>query len=441
LDHPSDYSKKEIISLTEVMKLGRKSTKKISVDIKPDDIASIVYTSGTTALPKGVMLTHRNFLFDAEAAVTIIPVDENDTLLSFLPLSHVFERTVGYYAPLVCRGCCIAYAESIKTLKTNLKEVRPTILISTPRVFEKIYSGIWDKVKGGSEFKYRIFVWAIKQELGSFLYHVADFLVFHKIRAGFGGQLRLTVSGGATLNHKLGKFFARLGIMIIEGYGLTETAPVVTVNRQDNIKFGTVGQRLPGVDVKIAKDKEILVKGQNVMAGYYKNEKMTNEAIDEDGWFHTGDLGFLSSEEFLVIIGRKKEMISMSSGKIAWPEQLELILNNDHFISQSMVYGNDKSYLVALIVPDWQEVSRNLDQLGIISQEPDQLIKEPKLAEVFQQRLDKINKEFAEWEKIRKFVLISREFLAQKDEVTPTLKLRRKIVEEHYHKEIEKMYR
>jgi len=441
LDHPSDHSKKEIISLTEVMKLGRQSTKKVSVEIQPNDIASIVYTSGTTALPKGVMLTHRNFLSNAEAAVAVVPADENDSLLSFLPLSHVLERTVGYYAPLVCRGCCIAYAESIKTLQTNLREVRPTVLVSIPRVFEKIHSGIWDKVKEGSQLKRRLFIWAIKQKPGTLLYQLADWLVFRKIRAGFGGHLRLTISGGATLNHKLAKFFARIGITIIEGYGLTETAPIVTVNHPDNVKFGTVGQRLPGVDVKIAKDKEILIKGPNVMAGYYKNEKMTKEVIDEDGWFHTGDLGFLSSEDFLVIIGRKKEMISMSSGKIAWPEQLELTLNNDRFISQSMVCGDNKSYLVALIIPDWQEVSRNLNQLGIKGQEPDQLIKEPKLAEVFQQRLDKINHEFADWEKIRKFVLISREFSAQRDEVTPTLKLRRKMIEGHYKKEIEGMYK
>ncbi|MBU0576759.1 long-chain fatty acid--CoA ligase [Patescibacteria group bacterium] len=441
LDHkPDDKINKKILSLEEVMKLGRQSTKEILVEVKPDDLASIVYTSGTTALPKGVMLTHRNFLFNAEAAVTVTPVDENDILLSFLPLSHVLERTVGYYAPLICRGCCIAYAESIKTLSANLKEVKPTILIAIPRIFEKIHSGIWDKLKEGSQFKYKLFLWALKKEPGTLQYWLADILVFHKIRAAFGGRLRLTISGGATLNHKLARFFARIGIIIVEGYGLTETSPIVTANRQDNVKFGTVGQQLPGVEIKIAPDKEILVKGPNVMAGYYKNEAMTKEVIDTDGWFHTGDLGFLSSEGFLVIIGRKKEMISMSSGKIAWPESLELVLNNDRFISQSMVYGNDKSYLVALIIPDWQEVARNLDKLGVSSKEPDQLIQEPKLAEVFQKRLDKINEQFADWEKIRKFIFLTREFSAQKDEVTPTLKLRRKIIESNYKKGIEKMY-
>ena len=268
LDHPHEIKDKKLISLDEVMKLGNESKKEIIAEVRPDDVASIVYTSGTTAMPKGVMLTHQNFIFNAEAAVTVVPVDEDDTLLSFLPLTHVLERTAGYYAPLVCRGSCIAYAESAKTLPENLKEVKPTILVSIPRVFEKIHTGIWDQVKDGGALKYKLFVWALKQEPGTIKYKVADLLVFHKVRQAFGGHLRLTISGGATLNHKLARFFARLGIKIVEGYGLTETAPVVTVNRPDNIKFGTVGQQLPGVEIKIAADKEILVHGPNVMKGY-----------------------------------------------------------------------------------------------------------------------------------------------------------------------------
>jgi len=441
LDHqPNDLADKKLISLDEVMALGKKSKKEINIEVKPADVASIVYTSGTTAMPKGVMLTHHNFLFDAEASVTAVPVDEHDILLSFLPLSHVLERTVGYYAPLVCRGCCIAYAESVKTLKKNLREVKPTILVSVPRIFERIHDGIWDQVKEGSALRYKIFVWALKQEPGSLTYKIADFFVFHKIRKALGGRLRFTISGGATLNHKLARFFARLGIKIVEGYGLTETSPAVTVNRLENIKFGRVGQQLPGVEIKIAVDKEILVRGPLIMKGYYKNESLTKEAIDADGWFHTGDLGFMTSEGFLVIIGRKKEMISLSNGKIAWPESLEVVLNSDKFIVESMVYGNNKSYLVALVIPDWTEVYRHLEELGLVSKEPDQLIKEPELIKLFTKRLEKINEQFADWEKIRKFVLLPKEFSAQKDEVTPTLKLRRSVIESNYQKEIEKMY-
>ncbi|NUM25769.1 MAG: long-chain fatty acid--CoA ligase [Candidatus Buchananbacteria bacterium] len=438
-DRPKDFSKK-LLSLDEVMSLGEQSTQKLNIAIHPDDVASIIYTSGTTALPKGVMLSHENLMSNAVAATTAVPIDHHDVLLSFLPLSHVLERTAGYYAPLVCHGSCIAYAESIKTLTTNFKEVKPTIIVSVPRVFEKIHSGLWDKVKHSGGLTYNMFIWALKQEPGTVKYRIADLLVFRKIRARFGGRLRLVISGGATLNHKLARFFARLGIKILEGYGLTETSPVITVNRPDNVKFGTVGTQLPGVEVMIAPDKEILVRGAGLMKGYYNNEALTREVIDENGWFHTGDLGFMSSEGFLVIIGRKKEMISMSNGKIAWPEQIELMLDADRFIAQSFVYGNGRSYLTALIVPDWQEVNRNLEAIGLASKEPDSLVKEEKLIKIFADRLENINEQFADWEKIRKFQLLPAEFSQDKDELTPTLKLRRQVIVSKYHNLIERMY-
>ncbi|MAF13766.1 MAG: hypothetical protein CMI53_02640 [Parcubacteria group bacterium] len=439
-DDREHYDGKKLISLEAVMRLGKNSTKEINVEVKPDDVASIVYTSGTTAMPKGVMLTHENFMFDAEAAVTVVPVNEHDTLLSFLPLSHVLERTAGYYAPLVCRGSAIAYAENIKTLKQNLKEVKPTVIVSVPRIFEKVHSGIWDKVNHGSKLKYKIFVWALKQEHNTFKYRIANILVFKKIKMAFGGHLRLTISGGSSLNHKLARFFDRIGIKIVEGYGLTETSPVATANRPDNVKFGTVGQQLAGVEVTIADDKEILIKGPLVMKGYYKNDALTAEAIDQQGFFHSGDLGFLDDEGFLTIIGRKKEMISLSTGKIVWPEQIELTLNSDRFINQSMVYGDNQSHLIALIIPDWQEIIRNLVKLDLHSKEPDKLIKEPHLSEILEQRIKKINQQFADWEKIRKFIVLAREFSAEKDEITPTMKLRRSIIKNNYKKEIDQLY-
>ena len=431
---------KKFISLDEAMKLGENISEKITIAAKPDDIASIVYTSGTTDLPKGVMLTHKNFLTNAEAAVTAVPVNERDSLLSFMPLSHVLERTAGYYAPLVLRGCCIAYAESPKTLPQNLKEIKPTILVCVPRIFEKFHDVIWQKVKAGGPLKYKIFIWALKQEPKTFVYRFADLLVFKKIRKAFGGNLRLTICGGATLNHKLARFFAKIGLVIVEGYGLTETSPIISVNRPDNIKYGTVGQSVSDVEIKIAADKEILVRGPNVMMGYYKNSELTKKTIDEEGWLHTGDLGFISSAGFLIIIGRKKEMIALSNGKIAWPESLEVIFNNDRLINQSMVFGNKKNYLVALIVPDWPQVQSELSIRGIIAKEPDQLVREPKLINLFQERINKINEHLADWEKIRKFILLAREFSVEKDEVTPSLKLQRPTIEKHYQKEIERMY-
>ncbi|OGY45779.1 MAG: hypothetical protein A3A24_01950 [Candidatus Buchananbacteria bacterium RIFCSPLOWO2_01_FULL_46_12] len=441
LDQPEQQlAEKIIISLDDVMALGEKSDEQIIDQSQPDGIASIVYTSGTTAMPKGVMLTHNNFIFNAEAAVTVVPVTEHDTLLSFLPLTHVLERTAGYYASLVCRGACLAFAESIKTLGVNLQEVKPTILVSVPRVFEKIHKDIWDKLKAAGGLKYKIFLWSLKQIPGRWQYRLADFLVFKKIRAKLGGHFRFTIAGGATLNPKLARFFSRVGIKILEGYGLTETAPVVSVNRLNNVRFGTVGSQLPGVEIKIAPDKEILISGPNVMKGYYNNPALTAEVIDAEGWFHSGDLGFMDSEGFLTIVGRKKEMISMSNGKIVWPEQLELELNNDRFISQSIVYGDNRSYLTVLIVPNWQEVSRELEALGIKSREPDQLAQEPKLIELFGQRLEKINEQFADWEKIREFRILAREFSQEKDELTPTLKLRRKTIEQNYQKHFAQMY-
>lgn len=435
LDDKDGVSKK-LMSLEEVMDLGEKSQAEISAQVESDDTAAIVYTSGTTALPKGVMLSHNNFIFNGEAAVTAVPVNEHDVLLSFLPLSHVFERTVGYYAPLVCRGSAIAYAEGVKTLKQNLTEVKPTILVAVPWIFEKIHVGIWDKVKAGSDLKRKIFLWALKQQPGSFNYKLADILVFHKIKKAFGGRLRFAISGGATLNHKLARFFSRIGITIVDGYGLTETSPVITTNRPDNIKFGTVGQHLAGIELKTGPDKEILTRGPHVMQGYYQNEKLTAEAIDKAGWFKTGDLGFIDEDGFLSIIGRKKEMIALSNGKIVWPEQIEVMLNDDRFINQSMVYGNNKSYLTALIIPDWAEVKRQ----GISTKEPNQLIKAEKLYKIIEERIDKINQQFADWEKIRKFTLLPKEFSQNRDELTPTLKLRRRILAEHYKSEFDLMY-
>ena len=442
LDHPEIYQTKgkQLMSLDEVMTAGERSSQAIDSSVEADDVASIVYTSGTTALPKGVMLTHRNFMFNAEASLTAVPATERDRFLSFLPLSHVLERTCGYYAPLVCRGACIAYAEDIKMLAQNLREIKPTMMISVPRIFEKLHKSIWDKMKPAGSLKYRLFIWALKQVPGNLGHLLADRLLFRRIRAKLGGHLRVTISGGSSLNPRLARFFQRLKITIVEGYGLTEPAPVVTACRLGNVKIGTVGIQLPGVEIKLGPDKEILVHGPNVMKGYYNNLTLTNEVIDADGWFHTGDLGFIDREGFLVIIGRKKEMISLSTGKIVWPEQLELQLNNDRLISQSCVFGNNRSYLVALLVPDWQEVNRSLPELQSNGREPDQMVRSPQLQQLIQRRLEKINDQLADWEKIRTFTLLPREFSQAGDELTPTLKLRRTVIASRYAKEIERMY-
>ncbi len=432
---------KRVISYDAFRKIGRKSEEVIETVTHPDDVATIIYTSGTTAVPKGVMLSHHSLLLNAEAAATVMPLSETDTLLSFLPLSHIFERTAGYYAPMLCRGSAIAHAEGVKQLKQNLLEVRPTVLVSVPRVYEKLHRSIWEGLKQKGKLSHRLFIWALKQEKGTFKHIIADRVIFKKIRAKLGGKIKFTISGGASLNHKLVRFFSRIGVPIYEGYGLTETAPVITVNRPGAVKPGTVGQKLPGVELQINHDKEILTRGPMVMKGYYRNPALTDEVIDKEGWFHTGDLGYIDEEGYLTVIGRKKEMISLANGKIAWPEQLESLLNNDRYISQSAVFGDGRGYLVALIIPDWQDVPRELERRGVEVGEPDEMIGTPQLRAFIAERIEKINRQLADWECIRNFYIPSMEgFSQEKDELTPTLKLRRRVVEQHYQSQIEKMY-
>jgi len=410
------------------------------VFLDPDEVCSIIYTSGTTGKPKGVLLTHRNFLSNVEAVNEMIPVRGNDIFLSFLPLSHVLERMAGYYMPLFF-GATIAYAENTKQLPQNLKEVRPTILISVPRIFEKFHDAVWDKINASSSLQKNFFKWALKQKKKSFAYKIADYFVFKKIRSQMGGKLRLAVSGGASLNENIARFFSKIGIMILEGYGLTETSPVISANREDDFKFGTVGKTIPGVKVKIADNKEILVKGPNVTQGYFENKKETKSVFNKEGWFCTGDLGFIDKQGFLTVIGRGKEMIVTSGGKNVWPEPIENLLNNDRFVSQSVVVGNSQKFISALIVPDWQEIEVYIKRNNLALQEHDKLVKNPELLAVFQERIDKkINPNLNEYEKIKKFRLLPQEFSQEQDELTPTLKLRRHIIEKHCQKSIQSMY-
>jgi len=410
-----------------------------SMALRPNDACSIVYTSGTTGEPKGVMLTHNNFLSNVQAVAQIIAVKTSDIFLSFLPLSHVLERLAGYYIPLLS-GAAIAYAESIKQLTSNLKEVKPTILISVPRIFEKMHEAVWEKVKTSPQKK-RIFIWALRQKGSGFRHKIADYLVFKKIRAQLGGRLRLTVSGGATLNEKIGRFFHKIGLTVLEGYGLTETSPVVAVNRENDFKFGAVGKVIPGVDIKISAGKEVLVKGPNVFKGYYKNQEASEAAFDENGWFKTGDLGFLDNDGFLTIIGRQKEVIVTSGGKNVWPEAVESELNRDRFIANSMILGDKQKFIAALIVPDWLKVEQFFRENNLPLQTPERLINSKALLNLFQQRLDeKINPNLSDYEKIRSFKLLARDFSQEQGELTPTLKLRRHIIEQHFKDEIDELF-
>ncbi|MEI6627553.1 MAG: long-chain fatty acid--CoA ligase, partial [bacterium] len=440
-DAVNELSKKfnQVLSFNQFRALNS-NEEFISVAVSADDLCSIIYTSGTTGLPKGVMLTHRNFISDAMMTAQAVLVKSDDIFLSFLPLSHVLERTAGYYIPLLC-GATIAYAESFKQLAKNIKEIKPTILIAVPRVFEKIYDAVWDKIRASSTNRRALFLWALKQKPKTISYWLADTFVFNKVRQTMGGRLRFAVSGGAALDHKIAKFFHRVGILILEGYGLTETAPVLAVNGEASYHFGSVGKVLSGVELKIADDKEILVRGANIMIGYYKNEADTKAVIDADGWLHTGDLGFLHEDGFLTIIGRKKEMIVSSGGKNIWPEPLEQELNRDQYIDQSMIIGHKRQFVSALIVPNWEELAIYLRGESLALKTREELVKDDRILHFFAERIFKINEHISEYEHIRQFTLLTKEFSADNDELTPTLKLRRHVVEHHYGKEIEEMYK
>ncbi|MBI4387879.1 MAG: long-chain fatty acid--CoA ligase [Candidatus Omnitrophica bacterium] len=413
-------------------------------------MATIIYTSGTTGPPKGVMLTHANFLQNCVDSMDAISLGERDTTLSFLPLSHVFERMAGFYFPIMC-GATIAYAENMNTVPQNLREVKPTIACAVPRVYEKVYARVADTIEHSPPFLQKLIRWAIEighrsipfrlagRCLPPFLwlcYQFAKVLVFQKLKRQLGGRLRFFISGGAPLPKKLGEFFFAAGIYILEGYGLTETSPVISVNRLNQLKFGTVGVPLAQVETRIASDGEIIVRGPSVMLGYYQNPQATAEVIRE-GWFHTGDIGQFDSEGFLMITDRKKDIIVTSGGKNLSPQNIENLLLRSRAIQQAVVIGDQHNYLVALIVPNFTYFFEQSDLKGRTNEEVSQL---PLVNEFVRQEIDRETAELASYEKIKYFCLLPRELTQENGELTPTLKVKRKVVGERYGRLIEAMY-
>ena len=410
-----------------------------------DDMVSIVYTSGTTGNPKGVMLTHRNFASNASSAVKALGFDFTQTTLSFLPLSHVLERVV-HYAIQYC-GATIAYAESIDTLAQNMQEVHPSAFVAVPRVFEKIYSRIIANIEGEKPLKRKIFAWAldIGKQASEFTirgrslppllaakHQLADKLVFKKIQSRTGGKLKFAVSGGAPLMRELAEFFFAVGINIYEGYGLTETSPVICCNRPGAVRFGSVGQPIQDVEVKIAEDGEILAKGPNIMMGYYKNPEATADAISEGGWFHTGDIGEIDSEGFLRITDRKKEIIVMSNGKNVAPQPIENALKNSPYIEQAVMLGNNQKYMAALIYPEYGALEQLARDKGIKFNSRLDLTTSEQVHQFMKGEIEKYTKEFARYEQIKKFALIEEELSQENNCLTPTLKYKRRVINEKY---------
>ncbi len=421
--------------------------------LNQDDDASIIYTSGTTGIPKGVVLTHINFLSNIKTVAEIIEFSFKDTVLSFLPLSHVLERMVMF--TYVYRGCTIAFAESTETVAENLLEVRPQIMVSVPRVFEKIYSKVMDNVLSSSGLKKKIFFWAVRvgkaygrkklrrQPVSAFLRfkrNLAHRLVFSKIIERTGGRVRFFVSGGAPLSKDIAEFFYALGLVVLEGYGLTETAPVLAVNTFQDLKFGTVGKPIPGIELKIASDGEILAKGPNVMKGYYKKEAETREAI-EDGWFKTGDIGYLDEEGFLVITDRKKDLIVTSGGKNVAPQPIENLLKTNSYISNAVVLGDRKRFISALIVPNFEKLEEYAKFNSITYRERIDLVRDKRIVSFLKSEVDRATPNLASYERVKKISLLDRDFEIERGEMTPTLKVKRNHVEEKYRDLIEAMYR
>ena len=422
--------------------------------INREDLASIIYTSGTTGIPKGVMLTHGNFLSNIEGGLSVLQVSEEDTFLSFLPLSHVFERMAGHFLA-THSGATIAYAENVETVADNLQEVHPTIMTSVPRFFEKVYARVLDSLEEGSALKKKIFLWAIevgkkanvyKQKgltLKGFLkikHGIANKLVYSKLRERVGGKIRFFVSGGAPLSREINEFFNAAGLLLLEGYGLTESSPVITVNRENNFKFGTPGLPIPNVEVAIAEDGEILTRGPHVMMGYYKNEEETKEALDDEGWLHTGDIGYLDKDGFLYITDRKKNIIVTSGGKNVAPQAIENLLITSKYIEQAIVLGDKRKFCSAFIVPAFDNLKAYAQKNNLKFSDEQELITLPEIKDLYRKEIDRLSVDLASYETIKKFHLLKEPFTIESGDLTPTLKIKRNIVEQKYKDIIDQFY-
>jgi long-chain acyl-CoA synthetase len=442
----------------EIMELGQKNAEKYKVELKnikdsvlPDDLLTIIYTSGTTGMSKGAMLSHRNLIANVEGTTHILPVDHHDNLLSFLPLCHVFERMVNYLYQF--KGCSIYYAESIDTLGENLLELHPNGFASVPRVLEKLYDKIVAKGKNLTGIKKILFFWALdlanRYELNKangwwyeFQLNIARKLIFSKWQAALGGRIKVIISGGAALQPRLARVFNAAGILLVEGYGLTETSPVIAVNQEfyPNMKFGTVGPILKNVEVKIAEDGEILMRGPSQMLGYFKDPEKTTEAIDTEGWFHTGDIGEIQDHNILKITDRKKEIFKLSTGKYIAPQLIENIFKESVFIDQLMVVGENEKYAAAIICPAFEFLHDWAAKYGIKYRDNKDLIQNQKVIDRFTEEVNRINLNLGQSRQVKKFELTCQEWITETGELSPTLKLKRKFLKEKYRIKFDRMY-
>jgi long-chain acyl-CoA synthetase len=451
-----------VMTLQDALKEGKAAAKGEEIDkrlipIKIDDVATIIYTSGTTGNPKGVMLTHNNFVSNVNQIYAVDPVEfgGDHTFLSFLPLAHSLERTVGYYLAIFT-GKKVAFAESTEKLLENFTDIRPTFLVSVPRIYEKVHSGLLAKMSTASPIAKTLFNWAMgvarenlpyisqgraRTGLFALKYGLADQLIFSKIKKTLGmDRLSGAISGGAPLSLSDAEFFLGMGIRLFEGFGLTETTPVTHTNTPKLIKAGTVGPAVKDTIVKIGEDGEILIKGPQVMKGYYKNEAATKEAFTDEGFFRTGDIGEIDKDGYLKITGRIKDIMVTSGGKNISPQNLENSLLGSAFIEQVATIGDNRKYLSALIVPAFAALESWAKEKGITFAGRGDLIKNPDVLKLYEQEIEAQMKDYARVEQIRKFQLLEKEWSQDTGEMTPTLKLKRKVIQKKYEPEIEAMY-
>ncbi len=421
--------------------------------VKPNDLATLIYTSGTTGEPKGVMLSHDNIYSNVAAAMKAIPFEGRDVALSFLPLSHIFERMGGHYL-MFATGTSIAYAESIDTVPVNLGEVKPTLVLSVPRLYEKMYARILETALTGSFIKRNIFFWAKgvaeqwaneklagREPKGSLArkYGIAQKLVFSKLKARTGGNLRYFVSGGAPLSADINKFFYAAGLVILEGYGLTETSPVIAVNTPENFRIGTVGKAIDGVEIKIAADGEILTRGPHVMKGYYNKPEATREVMDADGWFYTGDIGELR-DGFLAITDRKKDIIVTAGGKNIAPQPLENKVKSNKYIAQAVMLGDKRKFPSMLVVPNFDQLEKWAMKRNIIWTDRAQLLRMPTIQAKMEKEVAEELAGTAHFEMPKKIGLIENDFSIDRGELTPTLKVKRRVIDKNYKTLIDSLY-
>ncbi len=455
----TNASEDKVLQFARVLDLGAKklaTTPDFFIDHcenrKIHEMATIVYTSGTTGVPKGVMLSHEQIMSEIVEVFRVLDVTDKDVSLTFLPFAHILGR-VEHFAHLHV-GFMMGYSENIDRLKYGMLEIRPTFLVAVPRIFEKIYNGIVSQAEANPS-KNKIFKWAVKTGLAVsdarvqkrsiplttlIQYQLARKLVFDKMIEKLGGRLKFSFSGGAPLSKEIGRFFHAANIYILEGYGLTETTAGVYVNSLYEYRFGTVGKAVGDVQTKIADDGEIFIKSKKVMLGYYKNEAATKEVLSKDGWFATGDIGELTSDGFLRITDRKKDLIKTAGGKFVAPQKLENLLKLSKYVSNVLIHGDTKKYVVALLTPNFDEINRIAEEKGITTRDHAQLVKHPAIREIMRQVVAEVNTQLPSWESIKNFDILSEDFTIDSGELTPSLKVRRKFCDKKYESIIEKLY-